>query len=410
VTLPEHAGLAAAANLKTLDLDQWWPVLNELRGKGGAGEVSVTGLGLRVDSLIVLGRRFNDVNMRAHLEKPGIWQASGTARELAGEMRWRSEGRGALDARLKYLVQPDRVMDSGKSDDPSREMPALAVIADRYTYEGHDLGRLELAALPEVSGWRLLKLELAAPEGTMSAKGLWQFPGSAGERATLELKAATQDVGKYLARFGYPDVVAKGTADLEGALAWTGPLARIDYPSLAGNLTFKAEAGQFLKLEPGMGKLLGVLSLQSLPRRLTLDFRDIFSEGFAFDSIAGSAKIAQGIATTEGLAMAGPSASIAIAGTTDLARETQDLTVRVVPVVGDSVAIAATLALLNPIIGAGAFLAQRLLKDPLGQMLAFEYHVTGTWEDPKVVKTRDPQLPAGEAPAAKPPEGAQEAR
>ena len=237
----------------------------------------------------------------------------------------------------------------------------------------------------------------------MSASGLWQFPGSAGERTTLEVKAAAQDVGKYLARFGYPDIVANGTAGLEGALAWAGPLARIDYPSLAGNLTLKAETGQFLKMEPGMGKLLGVLSLQSLPRRLTLDFRDVFSEGFAFDSIAGSAKIVKGVASTEGLAMAGPMASVAIAGTADLARETQDLTVRVVPVVGDSVAIAASLALLNPIIGAGAFLAQRLLKDPLGQMLAFEYHVTGTWEDPKVIKTRDPQSPAGKAPAEKPP-------
>jgi uncharacterized protein YhdP len=90
---------------------------------------------------------------------------------------------------------------------------------------------------------------------------------------------------------------------------------------------------------------------------------------------------------------------VAITGRADLARETQDLTVRVVPTVGDSVAVAAGVALLNPIIGAGALLAQRLFKDPLGQMLAYEYRVTGSWAEPKVIQVRMPnvQAPAKEA-------------
>jgi uncharacterized protein YhdP len=139
-----------------------------------------------------------------------------------------------------------------------------------------------------------------------------------------------------------------------------------------------------------VGRLLGVLSLQSLPRRVTLDFRDIFSDGFAFDSITGSAKIASGVAVTDDMAMAGPAASVAITGRADLAKETQDLTVRVVPTIGDSIAVAAGVVLLNPIIGAGALLAQRLLRDPLGQMLAYEYRVTGSWAEPKVIRVRAP--------------------
>jgi uncharacterized protein YhdP len=84
-------------------------------------------------------------------------------------------------------------------------------------------------------------------------------------------------------------------------------------------------------------------------------------------------------------------------GEADVARETQDLTVRVVPVVGDSVAAAAGVMLLNPIIGAGALLAQRILRDPLGQMFAFEYRITGGWEDPKVERLAAP-LAARDAP------------
>jgi uncharacterized protein YhdP len=131
----------------------------------------------------------------------------------------------------------------------------------------------------------------------------------------------------------------------------------------------------------------------------------VFSEGFAFDSINGSAKIAQGVASTDNLAMVGPAASVAIAGKADLARETQNLTVRVVPVLGDSVAVAAGVALLNPIVGAGALIAQRLFKDPLGQMFSYEYQISGSWEDPKVVRVRAPDLNPGvrAAPASEPP-------
>jgi uncharacterized protein YhdP len=156
-------------------------------------------------------------------------------------------------------------------------------------------------------------------------------------------------------------------------------------------VTFRAEKGQFVKLQPGIGKLLGVLSLQSLPRRITLDFNDIFSAGFAFDHINGTATIAQGVARTQDLTMVGPAATVVLTGQADLARETQDLSVRVVPVVGDSVAAAAAVALLNPIVGVGALLAQRLLKDPIGQMLAFQYRITGPWDDPQVERVGLPE-------------------
>ena len=91
------------------------------------------------------------------------------------------------------------------------------------------------------------------------------------------------------------------------------------------------ESGQFLKADPGIAKLLGVLSLQSLPRRLTLDFRDVFSEGFAFDFIRGDVKIAQGIAATNNLQMKGVNAAVLMDGRADIARETQDIRVVVVP-------------------------------------------------------------------------------
>ena len=385
VQLPDRPGVFIAGNVKALDLDRLLPAVTDSAAKSAAADLAVTALSLRAGTLTVVGREFHDVSVKAQFSSFKTWQATVDAREMAGEVAWRPEGAGLVTARLKHLAHPETASDALPGAGTATRLPALNVVADRYLVQGRDIGRLELDAVNERSGWRLEKLAFTAPEGSINAKGLWQ-PAAAGTtvQTDLEVKVQTVDAGKYLARFGFADTLARGTAVLDGQVKWQGPISALDFPSLTGEVKFHAEKGQFVKVKPGIGKLLGVLSLQALPRRITLDFNDIFSEGFAFDTINGTASIAQGVARTQDLTMVGPAATVVITGQADLARETQDLAVRVVPVVGDSVAAAAAVALLNPILGVGALLAQRLLKDPLGQMLAYQYRITGPWEDPKV--------------------------
>ena len=405
---PEKAGVFIDGNLKVLDLDRLLGAVTTAGDKAANADFNVTGLSLRAGTLVAIGRQFHDVAVRAQFDGRRTWRADVTARELAGEIAWRPEGQGLVRARLKHLIHPERAPGAVSQDELSSELPGLSIIADRYSFDGHDLGKLEMRAVNEPKGWRLDKLELASTEGTLSASGLWEAAPRGAGRTQLAVKADVKDVGKYLERFGYPETVAKGTATLDGNVQWAGPVYRIDYGTLTGSLDLKAEKGQFMKVRPGVGNLLGVLSLQSLPRRITLDFRDVFSEGFTFDSINGSAKIAQGVATTDNLAMNGPAANVAIVGTADLANETQDLKVRVVPVLGDSIAVAAGVALLNPLVGAGALIAQRLFKDPLGQMFSYEYQITGSWVDPKVIRVRAPELATpGQGGAAAVPESAE---
>jgi uncharacterized protein YhdP len=128
------------------------------------------------------------------------------------------------------------------------------------------------------------------------------------------------------------------------------------------------------------------MSLQSLPKRITLDFTDVFSKGFEFDSITGSAQIKQGVLLTDDFKINGSAAAVNLSGQVDLNRETQNLRVRVLPTIGDSVSLLA-LAAVNPAVGAGVFIANKILSDPLDKLVSFEYNVTGSWLDPKVEKT-----------------------
>lgn len=160
----------------------------------------------------------------------------------------------------------------------------------------------------------------------------------------------------------------------------------------------KVASGQFLKADPGVAKLLNVMSLQSLPRRLTLDFRDIFSDGFAFDSMASTATITRGVLKTDTFKMRGVNAVVLMDGTVDLNEETQNLNVVVIPELNAGGASVVYGLAVNPVIGLGSFLAQLFLRSPLSQALTQDYQVTGPWKDPIVKKsTAKRKLPSTEA-------------
>ena len=133
------------------------------------------------------------------------------------------------------------------------------------------------------------------------------------------------------------------------------------------------------------GRQDGVLNLQALPRRLTLDFRDVFSEGFAFDFVRGDVRMDQGVAYTNNLQMKGVVAGALIEGRADVVRETQDLKVVVVPEINAGTA-SLYVATINPLIGLTSYLAQSVLSKPLIRAGTSEFHVDGTWSDPRVTK------------------------
>ena len=217
----------------------------------------------------------------------------------------------------------------------------------------------------------------------------------------MNFKLDVADSGQLLGRFGMKDVIRRGKGHMEGQVAWLGSPLSLDYPSMNGAFNVNFEGGQFLKADPGLAKLLGVLSLQSLPRRLALDFRDVFSDGFAFDFVRGDVTIQQGIAATNNLQMKGVNAAVLMEGKADLARETQDLKVVVVPEINAGTAsLVATV--INPAIGLGTFLAQMFLREPLIKAATQEFHIDGSWADPRITKVaRKTEGPVDSAPQSK---------
>ena len=381
--LPDREGVFVTGSLPYVDVDRWRALLE---GKDGPGSSFSPSLDLKIAALDFGGRRLNDVTLRAGTSG-ALWIANVAAKELEGEITWRPEGFGRIVARLKHFSMPEATPGRGEGA-PLRDLPALDIVADKLIVNNTDLGRIELVAVNKALDWTIENLVLTGPESTIKAKGAWQN-WALRPSVSVDVGVEVSDVGKYLERMGYSRVVRGATVNLEGNLSWAGSPQSIDVATLSGKLALDAKNGQFFKADPGAAKLLGVLSMQSL---LTLDFRELFRRGLAFDRVEGSADISSGVLTIRNFHMTGPSAEVKMSGEVDLVHETQRLDARVVPPVGLGLATGA--ALLNPIAALWILIAQRVLKDPLGQVFAVDYTVTGTWAQPEVkrlkVETREP--------------------
>ncbi len=418
-------GVAANINLTGADLDAWSALLSQAAGMPLTGTAATanaaaaltylpTSVALRAQQLTLGGRKLHQVVLGG-VREGLLWRANVEASELNGYLEYRQPsdtGAGRVYARLARL----RLAPSTASEveallhEQPTTIPALDIVVDDFELRGKRLGRVEIDAINRNAGtpareWRLNKFNLVTPEAVLTASGNWASSnaqnGTPGPRRTvLNFKLDIADGGELLARLGMPGVVRKARGKMEGQVAWVGSPLSPDYSSMGGAFAINVEAGQFLKAEPGLAKLLGVLSLQALPRRLTLDFRDVFSEGFAFDFVRGDVTIEQGIARTNNLQMKGVNAAVLMEGRADIAKETQNLKVVVVPEINAGTAsLIATV--INPAIGLGSFLAQWLLRRPLTEAATQEFHINGAWADPKITKV-DRQAPA----AARPPESA----
>ena len=434
------AGVSANVNLQSIDIDAWERAAGRLFGggvtaataAGAAGATHATGaaepvplsgympnsIGLRAQELVAGSRRLTKV-VAGVSQDGSVWRTNLDADQLNGYVEFRPPRRGVglaggsdarVFARLSRLSLPRSEIEGVDNllDQPPSSVPSLDIVVGDFELRGKHLGRVEIEASNRFSGdgrdavreWRLSRLAVITPEARLTATGSWaavglltsltSAPGAAAparRRTELNFKLDLADSGALLERLGSGKAIRGGKGVLAGQVSWLGSPLALDVASLNGQMNLAVEAGQFLKVDPGVGRLLSVLSLQSLPRRLALDFRDVFQQGFAFDSIAGDVSIAQGVARSNNLRMRGAQAAVLMDGQADIERETQQLRVVVVPEINAGTASLAY-AVINPALGLGTFLAQVFLRTPLIQASTREFSVSGSWADPKVERVQ----------------------
>jgi uncharacterized protein (TIGR02099 family) len=408
-------GMMINVDMKSLNVDAWLATARAIAGEGEAGSTPGSGpnfaqyvlpttIAARASELFVGERRMADVVVGAS-HRGTAWQANIHSRQATGYLTWsegQGQGVGKVTARLASLVIPEsqaaevkELLESNRG--ASASIPALDIVAERFELFNKQFGRLDLQAsnVQALAGkeWRIDRLSLTNPDGQLKATGRWlakDGKSNTGMNFTLDII----DAGRLLDRLGFPETLRRGKGKLSGDLSWNGVPYALDIPTLSGQIEMNVGGGQFLKQDPGAAKLLGVLSLQALPRLLKLDFHDVFSEGLAFDGISANAMITRGVVKTDNLKMHGVAATVLMEGTADIANESTDLRVVVIPEFNLGTGPLVYGLAVNPIIGLGSYLAQLFLRAPVMKALTYQMRITGPWKSPTITKLENRPPPA----------------
>ncbi|MFU8788075.1 MAG: YhdP family protein [Methylobacter sp.] len=261
------------------------------------------------------------------------------------------------------------------------QAPLLTLTSAKTLWHSVDLGRLSLVTERSPGGMAFKRAELIGEHQKWVLSGDWTSSGGGQSVTHVQGNLDVPQAGQLLAQLDVSKDLTETRAIIDFATDWKGAPYQFSLAGVTGHLSLHLKEGRILSIEPGFGRVLGILAVAQWIKRAQLDFSDIYQEGLTFNSIKGHFDLANGIASTQNLVVDAIPAKIAISGDTDLVSRTVDHIVDVTPKSADAVPIAGT------IMGKIAALVGRSLtgKDQEGFFFGSQYLVKGSWENAEVI-------------------------
>lgn len=389
--LPGHRGLRIEGYLDRLILDDWFALKGPSSGASRLSDV-LNAANLTVGTLQLSGYQWPEVRGVLQATASG-WRVDVAGSNAVGELFIPVDFTAPqpLTANLQRLVITYQGRQRGASTgrDP-RSWPSIRASVADLLIEDHAIGAVELQATRVAAGIQIDSITVTQDAVRGEARGQWLITPD-GERSTLHATVTSTDVAATLRALNYTPFIEAKRGEISADLAWPGGFDD-DFPGRAsGTLKVAAENGQLLNLQPGAGRVLGLLSVAALPRRLSLDFSDLTDKGLSFDSVHGDFELRDGNAYTSNLLLRGPAAEIGIAGRTGIGAHDYDQTAVVTGNVGATLPVAGALA-GGPAVGAALLLFTQVFKEPLKGIARGYYRITGSWEDPIVERVDAAQI------------------
>jgi len=288
---------------------------------------------------------------------------------------------------LDHWLSDDGDLESGAPaadeirPDP-RQAPGLDVMVEKFYIGEQELGQLDFMAVPVADGVHLEQLELTGPRLTLQGSGAWSGTPER-QKTRLSFEAQTPDLGRLTRELQFTSAVEQAEMAVQAQLQWAAPPTEVALENLQGSLDFQVGKGRVVDVEPGMGRIFGLLNLGALQRRLTLDFTDLFGEGYAFDSIKGRFDIGDGVAQARQVTITGPGADMEISGKTGLVSRDYDQLVTVTPEISATLPLAGALV-GGPLAAAVLVVADQVVGEEVNKLISIQYRLTGPWDDPQI--------------------------
>lgn len=392
-------GLFIHGQVNELNLSEWYDLIHSLDLKLPAAPNEGVNINLDVSNLVYYDQVFDNTGI--NLKNNGAaWQINIAGDAVEGDVNIPADTiNNSVIANFKKLHLKKNDEYRQKTGIDPRTQPPIQLSADEFSYGSFELGEMVLSTSHTENGLSVNSITFTKPKLNITGKGTWEFING-DEFSNFNFKVKADQMHTMLKAFDYSvNPIKDGETNLKMNALWHGSPMDFSLADINGDLTMKIEKGRVLDIEPSAGRLFGLLSLQTLPRRLSLDFSDLFGKGFTFDQIEGTFTIEAGNAYTNNLSMTGPSANIEITGRTGLIDKDYDQIVTVTPQVSDTLPLAS--ALFGPIgvgVGAVIFLAGELfdtIPKQIDKILRYQYTISGSWDNPVVEKYERNTKPSG---------------
>jgi len=402
--LPEFRaenGITFDGRVGALDVDEWL-ALSPASGASGSTDWAgaFAGADVEVADLSAFGQKLGTTSVSAR-RRTDDWQIDVDSQPVAGTVLVPADLTAkpqviAVMRRLYLNAGPDGSMEKV---DP-RHLPGLQLHADEFGLGPRRLGRVDAEILSDPLGLRLVAFESATDSFTAQGSGGW-FVGDSGDTTRFAVSLTSTNVAKTLDQLGFDPIIDGQGLDATASVHWPGSPSGDWMQHVGGDFTLHATKGSLLEVAPGAGRVIGLLSFSTLPRRLTLDFHDVFNKGLAFDDIKGDFVVIDGNAYTDNLKLTGPVAEIGVIGRTGL--RDHDYRQQAV-VTAEPSNVLPTVGLLGgPAVAAALLIFTRIFKEPLKGLGRVSYCVSGSWQEPTVERLTAEQLGKGEICAELPP-------
>ncbi len=280
----------------------------------------------------------------------------------------------------------------GKMDEQSsfnpKLLPAISFAGEDVRFGDKQLGHVTLNLQPKRSGLTINQLHMETGSLDLNAAGSWLFTDGH-DSTQLRGTITTPNVSHALNQWGFSSGNLVGSnGNMAFDLSWPSAPYQPSLGEMSGTLSLKLGEGRIIDLgestdaKLGIGRMLSLFSLETIPRRLSLDFSDLFQKGYSFDFLKGDFTLENGNATTKNSRFDGPVARVDIFGRIGFVAKDFDLTLSVTPYVASSLPIVATLATLNPLAGIATWAVEKVISNQISQVTTYHYNITGAWDNP----------------------------
>jgi uncharacterized protein (TIGR02099 family) len=391
--LPTEGLFVINCSTALLDLDGWLDlIVDRFSQTEDVGGLELESASVDAEQVMIFNRLFDDVALIMQYEDDVI-RADFDGRDIEGLVKYykNDEGAHSMTGEFERLLMPDPIAEGMTMESNPADLPEMHFFAKEFSYLGLELGETRIEGYPLQDGFHLDSIEAQSPRLVFSARGDW-IKSDEGARSDFDIYMTSESLGTVLEAMDISSAMQGGQTVVHFDAWWEGPPAAFALERLNGEMDISIVQGNILTADPGAGRMLGLLSLTELPRRLAMDFRDVFGDGFSFDEATGTMRLENGTSYTDDLILSSTAAEIAITGDTDLVDQIFNYEFTIRPGVSKSLPVIGAIA--GGPVGAAAGLAlQALLRDSLGEAAEARYTIRGPWSDPEVERVEPSAVP-----------------